>query len=950
MLCCLLIVAACGGEEEEETGGETEPMVECGPGTVLQEQTCVVAEIDCPEGQVPTPAGICADPDVYCGTGASYDTATERCVSTVDIRCGEGTIEVGGRCVVEDAQVCGPGTVLADGECVISESVCGTGTSLEGIYCELADTACAGRTEFDVVLGQCVDTGLVECGTGTIQSGNRCVPFYTEAEELAAAADVVHSQSATISLGSNVGDQVVFTGTMNPGNLFHNYNLNGTEGQWVSIRLYSLGLPSPGFRIRQTVGTWERRVSPGFSSVPHREVVFPTSGQFDLIVSTSVSGAGGTFGSTDWRYVGVIEVIEGPEPRQWDIFEESLTGNLQETAENFIRVDVPANSQALITPGMLGVDADQVTVEVWESPTTFSERVTAQEGTGFVLPGGGLTTKYLLVDARDFLGPRTDFAMHATETLNLPAGVSQTEEFFAEAGEMLFISHRNDGETTLSGRVVRDGLELYSTSSLLAENRSSYTMAQTHRDYFYVPEDGTYQVVIENTTSNTVTGFLPTSSVGEVPTFEIGPDESTSFSHTFSTNGLARGFWSYVVIDSDVAFRIEGEVSVGSGDPEVYVLNLDRDQLFSFTSAGTTESVNFTIEEAGTYLMIIRPWNALGGGMEVELEGTPLQALQPGDSIVQEFSASTFDILHGEVSYGQGGAPDLRLLNQVGDVVFEDAPMSSTSRTILELLPANGDYTLELVNNSDTPALGAVVDIEVDTPVEYMDFADEFDETFTAPFLGAGDRVFYLMRTRSNFNHLVVGQADAGEFTMRFWNMLTGSTVSSNTGEEEVIVGGSNQGSGLYLVELIAESDLEEGYQIQWSSTVSNVIEVTSDPISVSGIMTTDSQIVISGCPVISEIELIFDFENGNLWRMDLDFLLTAPSGDSFDIWNLTFSSTTPGNSFAVGEFVFPTDHEPIDSFDPLFGQNGNGTWNLDVDHSWASTSDVFTWTLRLSC
>jgi hypothetical protein len=85
-------------EPPEETPAETEPTPQCGPGTILKDGMCVLAETE-PEEEPQVP---------------------EKAVEEPQRQCGPGTILKDGVCVLDES--CGPGTILKDGVCVLDES------------------------------------------------------------------------------------------------------------------------------------------------------------------------------------------------------------------------------------------------------------------------------------------------------------------------------------------------------------------------------------------------------------------------------------------------------------------------------------------------------------------------------------------------------------------------------------------------------------------------------------------------------------------------------------------------------------------------------------------------------------------------------------------------------------------------------------------------------------
>ncbi|HWP78802.1 MAG TPA: hypothetical protein VNL34_04040 [Candidatus Nitrosotenuis sp.] len=85
-------------ERSQEPEEVSEPETQCGPGTVLKDGVCVLAEQ--PE-EIP-------------------EEIPEE-VSEPETQCGPGTVLKDGVCVLDER--CGPGTIFKDGQCVLDETV-----------------------------------------------------------------------------------------------------------------------------------------------------------------------------------------------------------------------------------------------------------------------------------------------------------------------------------------------------------------------------------------------------------------------------------------------------------------------------------------------------------------------------------------------------------------------------------------------------------------------------------------------------------------------------------------------------------------------------------------------------------------------------------------------------------------------------------------------------------
>lgn len=164
----LSLLAGCGGTTSHLCGEGTHesgatciadtPALACGPGTQKQGAQCVPAAA------------------VACGSGTHLDTGV--CISDGTATCGAGTHQVSGTCVADmSVLTCGTGTHAANGACVpdADPTTCGRGTHLAAGVCVPDGTTltCGAGTHVDT--GVCVADPGLECGAGTIQSGNSCV-------------------------------------------------------------------------------------------------------------------------------------------------------------------------------------------------------------------------------------------------------------------------------------------------------------------------------------------------------------------------------------------------------------------------------------------------------------------------------------------------------------------------------------------------------------------------------------------------------------------------------------------------------------------------------------------------------------------------------------------------------------------------------------------------------
>ncbi len=949
-------LAACGGDDatepdsDSDSGPDEVGTLECGAGTVLADGECVVSDFDCDEGQVPLPSGVCRTREEYCGSGSSFDAQAEKCVSDAEVSCGEGTVAVEGRCVVEGAMSCGEGTVLADGVCRISEEVCGSGTALDEIQCVVAEDACDAHAQFDVIAGECVDLIVISCGENTTEINNRCVSTGSFADELAQEADLDYSDAERrLSPGSDPGDRIVFTGTMDgSGDLVHIYPFDGVEGQWLSITIYPRGIPSVGFRLQQVVGSWQRQVSADLASVPSRTVVPPSSGDYDLVIETSVTGAGGSFGSDDWRYVGVVEVIEAPQAQPWDLFEETTGGSLKSTAANWLEIELQQDEQAILRVEDLGVDIVGATLKVWTSPQDYSQRFALEAGSSFLVETTGAQTNlYLHFDAEEFRGPRTNFNVSAVQTITLLAGETSQELISAEAGEVIMLSHRSSDAETLTGRVFLGDQQLYLKEEILADNRNSYDGYQTRREFFYVQESGDYTVEFENTSGGSIDGFISTTTTTEYLVFEPDGEQDSSFETTLPAQELERGDWRFIVIDAPGPVRITGSAEVESGDPEVTIYdNTGADFLARFNSVGTVEDIDFILEQEDIYIMAVHPFSTLDGGITVELESTPTVTLAPGETQFVEFDANIFDIFTAEISFVDGSAPDVRLFNPDGAMVFEYLTIDK-ELDLLELIPGTGEFTLEVTNSGEENTLGLTTDFDVVAPVDVLSPQGATSANyFRESTLAEGEREFFLLRTQEEFAFLTEALFDdEEEASLRLLDMNSKTTVASASDAGSTNILRSMLPEGVYLVEVEALTELAEGYEFDiylaellTYETSGSIPEVAEDslnflPLTVPG-----------ACNAVMAIEIYILTEQG-FYRDDTTIDLIAPNGDEYRIFSPPFFV----NSSTI-DTVFPTETNTVESLAPLIGESGAGEWNVRLLYEWGNEPTLHQWSLTVVC
>ena len=954
-----LAVSACGGDDDEDEEGQEgsedpdQPIIGCGEGTTLAGGECIVIDHDCDDDEVVTPAGNCEEPSIFCGEGSHYDVDEQKCVSGADISCGEGTHEDSGFCRVSDPLQCGPGTVLADETCVLEEDVCGPNTELsDDSRCELLEEEiCTGTTEFDVSTGQCVDLNTIECGENTVASNDICIPQRTFADQLAAEALIDHSDGEPITPSSD--SSFIFTGSLADGPT-QSFDLIASEGDWLEITIYPRGLPSPAFSLSGDED-WLRATTAGLSNAPTRTVAIPSEGTYELKIETSLSNLDNAsdFGDDSWEYVGLIEATSAPDANEWELFEDTLSGDLSQTTDNFIEIDVSEESDIVITPTDFGSDIQHATMEIWNSPTSFSERHSLAAGQGSVVDTSDDTTLYVHFDASRLTGANTDFVIAARGTEDLAPGDFSEEQITAEAGQVIFISHRSVEAAAVSSSVFFDGERLHTIDETLAENQPSYEPTDTQREFFYVPEDGTYLVEFENTSSSTINGFVSTSTVADLPLYELDEEDVSSFETHIPAEGLDQGDWRFVLIDAPTTAFLDVEVTVGEGEPDVSIFDVERNTVATNSTFTNTNAFDLSLTSSGIYFLAVRPYVTTGifgspplsGGIDVDLTGEPVDALESGDRYEAVFDVETFDLLTGSIGYHSGTAPDVRLLNPAGQVVFEEEGIDE-HLNLSEVFPGPGEFTLQVDNAGAEATLGFEVDVEASTPVDVIDAPSDFSHSYDLDGLNEGDSDRFLFRAQTDFLlELSALLEDDDEAALRIWDTAQRELIVDESGDTRVDVSMPRFAPGVYIIEIEAASDLSD-YQVTIDGFEVTLIDVFTehDPVLDIGTNSTvESFASVSDCDELLDISIGVDMPAGSAFSIDQHLFAPAlPDEES-----ITLRQSSSGDLSTV----YPDETTPSDSLDPLLGESANGVWWLEiVNNSGFTSAELASWNLSLTC
>ena len=942
----ILAIAVAVGCGEEETVEQ----IECGEGTELNEGACVPEEHDCPDGEMLSPEGLCEDPDEFvCDEGTTYDRGEDRCVSEAKVVCGEGTIEVDGQCVIEDPISCGDGTVLYEEQCMATEEVCGEGTSFddEDVECRVDEGACSEGTEFDVATGQCVDLNIVECGEDTVQSDNQCLPADTFADQLAADADIDYADDLPIIPDDD--EEFIFTGSLDE-ELSQTFELQGEEGQWLEVSLYSRGLPSPGFSMSKSFGDWERAVPPATASVPTRRVLIPEDEDYELTIRTLLTdnedwSDGGQDG---WNYVGTVEVLDPPDSVDWDAFNEIYLGDLKAPMDNFIEVDTDGTFDLLVAPEAIGEDAYGATLEVWTDTDEYLERYELTEGQDAAIDVNEYASVYLHVDAVEFSGDLADIELGARSTELLTPGDFYVAEVEAEAGETVIMTHESDEAAPVDVDVRLDGLQQYIFTDAPAINDSDIDEQENMRQFFYVQEDGTYTVEFRNNSFDDINSFIGSAYTEDVPVFEVPDDGSeASFSADVEANSLEEGDWRFVVIDTPDRALLDVTIEAGDGNPRASIYSdTPRDQVANTSgSLGTAELDTYEAEEGGIYYAVSRPWSSwsLVSDLEFNVDARVIDSLDPGGIVEQTFDVETQDVYTGTAGFELGDEAEVRISNPFDNIFFEETLDGEIN--LVDTFPGSGEYTFEVENTGSEAIRGSILDVTHHPTFDSFTVQGAISESYDRPSLDAGESEALVFQA-PNDDRRLDADVDFGagvDAEMRLWDLTNSELVTESSGSDEFTLEGVLYASRQYALEIKAVSEANDGYDLELGDTDINIISESvtfSPPTIVDPGDEVEFPITVNECSSVDEISVetvIPDTFSGGL-SVDLH---TPGLSDPIRLRN----ESGPDGS------IYPDVTEPYESMDPILGTSGDGDWAVEIINDASFTDTEFAgWTLNLIC
>ncbi len=901
----------------------------------------------CADDELLTRDGECVDPDDFvCDEGTSFDFGAGECISDSEIICGEDTVEADGQCVPEDPISCGEHTVLFRDECLLEETVCGEDTSFDPdeLHCYPAPSACDGRTEFDVATGECVDLNVVSCGDDTYELDNQCLPLESFADQLAEDPDLEFGDGTPITPVSD--DEVTFVGTMDD-ELSHSFDVQAEQGDWVEINLYTRGLPSPGFTVEDTDGDWERRVPPGYQAVPSRTVLLPVDTGLELTVTTALADHDDWSGQghESWKYVGTAEIVDPPVAHPWDDLDEPLSGQLDATTDNWISVDVSETNELILTPHHVGDDAQDPTVELWSDSGDFDQRHSLQVDNDIELDVANHSQVYLHFDAVKLLGEDFDYEVSATVTETLMPGERISVDVTADDGDTLMITHESTDASPVDIDIRFDGQQVQYLTNALAANQGSYDEHESKRSFQYVQNTGTYTVEFVNNSFDEVEGFLGQVTTEEVPVFEFSYDEE-DFSADIPGDADP-GDWRFVVLDTPAPALVDATIVPSSSSARLSVIeDTTRDRFVNETGTISGTDAQFQTPDAGIYYLVARPWSSITslGDLEFDVTAQAVEPFEPGEIYEETFDADAFEMLSGEISYAIGDEITVRLFNE-DDQLLSEGVRSSSSFRLFELLPSSGEYTLQLENETNEDILGLNVETELIDPVHSFTRSDDFSHSFEqTDSVDDGDSEHILFRPLSAFELDIDVLLDTDESAdVRLWRSDNGqvakqfSASGSSTDAEITVLEGID-----YIIEIEA-TDALGGYEFEFDGVAVDFIfdgqtfdpELLIEPQDEATFTTT-----VSGCDTLTNLSVKVDLTSA--FNQGMYFYLHAPNGETYQLRD--------GDTGTIST-IYPDDTDPVDSFDPLIGESGNGDWSLEIEND-ASFTDAFLaeWYMEFNC
>jgi|GEM_PF-2012356 len=278
-------LAGCPEPPPDNDGGTG---LECGPGTIEQNGTCVIDPNNEPE---PTDGG--EDPTLECGPGTVPNISNTQCVPDLDCAPGTTENEDGTGCV---AECNAPFSYDTDASaCVCPEGLRPTD---DGSDCELDPAACAEGTVYQD--GQCRPV------TPPMPSDDETVP-----EDF---VEIILEENKELDLGGVIGP---VDRELGPDFDFWRFTTSEDLTR-VRVQLNNFGLPN-GMYILQGIDAdnevYFRAALPLQNRRAIREFVLPFAGTYEIIVSDVSNFTNGlAVGGDDANYHLVVEQLESVDP------------------------------------------------------------------------------------------------------------------------------------------------------------------------------------------------------------------------------------------------------------------------------------------------------------------------------------------------------------------------------------------------------------------------------------------------------------------------------------------------------------------------------------------------------------------------------------------------------------------------------------------------------------
>jgi hypothetical protein len=533
---------------------------ECGEGTIEMMGRCVpTSSLGCGDGTHLDTASMTCEPDAVCGAGTTLNAATGMCEAIDGLSCATGTIAMGDECVPDGTMICVGSTTFdaASGTCVLDETACAEGTVLVAGECVLYDDTLVA----DIHAGAEPDDPLFFEG--------EAVPFTPPG-----AGETVTIDGCIVPANFDGDDE----GTVDFDVDFFDFSVSAPG--LYAIRADGTGGLSAAFAVlspEPELAQWIRVGLDLTNDSAERQVWLPRAGRyyFAIFDSRSVAldsiDAGLAFaravGDEDSCYFASIEALATPTPTALD--GDTRVGMLGDpqfftttaTAETVIQATLDAESPA-VQPALVVAVGDQTAFGAG-TPQAFAISPIVQSG----------ETATIVVDTVfDYSLAPVEYSLRVQRPAQVPADgtVTITHEpavysflwFEAEAGDV--VRFRFDGPTDLLVDVVNPALTGFSA---LPENGTDA--------YFQAVESGRYLVRIANQ--------APTAPATYDVTFEL---------ESITPTALTLGTAADVVLDREYAFltveasgvewlKVVVDELEGTGLTDVDVLLFERDALGS---------------------------------------------------------------------------------------------------------------------------------------------------------------------------------------------------------------------------------------------------------------------------------------------------------------------------------------------------------------------------------